>query len=179
MNALALDRLAPERTDRILEIGFGGGDLLAAILRAQPLKLIGVDLSESMVKRARRRFHAALRSGQLALHCGSVEALSLGCEAVDKAVSVNSLYFWPDPERAFAELARVVRPGGRLVLAFEPPEELRKWPGHRHGFRLYDARQLVALARHAGFGEAEVVAGVGRKPDHFLCLSLTRLGANG
>jgi SAM-dependent methyltransferase len=172
MNRLALEQLAPARDERILEVGFGGGALLRDMLAVTSADMFGADVSSAAVARARRRFrHDAHR---LRLFEASVESLPLPNAAVDKAVSVNSLYFWPDLDAAFAELARVIRPGGRLVLCFEPPEELRKWPGHVHGFRLYSARDLEAHAAAAGFVHVACVTGRGHKPDVFLCLSLER-----
>ena len=174
MNRLALDQLDLQPDDDVLEVGFGGGDLLARILAVTEGQVIGVDLSEAMVARARRRFRGIER---LRLLAGSVEALWLDRASVDKAASVNNLYFWSNPEAGLRELARVVRPGGRLAICFEPPEELRKWPGHRHGFRLYDEAQVRALMEEAGFGDILRAEGTGRKPDRFLCLTGTRRSA--
>ena len=172
MNRLALRQLAPAGEDSVLEIGFGGGALLGDILRATRGAVAGVDVSAVAIVRARRRFR---RFGdRLDLFEASSEHLPLPDAAFDKAVSVNSLYFWPDMAAAFVELARIVRPGGILVLCFEPPEELRKWPGHVHGFRPWSAGQLAALAEAAGFSESALVEGRGRKPDRFCCLSLRR-----
>jgi ubiquinone/menaquinone biosynthesis C-methylase UbiE len=130
-----------------------------------------VDISEAMVRRARWRYPAA------ELHLASVERLPLADASVDKAVSLNSLYFWPDPAKAMSELARVVRPAGRLVLAFEPAEELREWPGHRYGFRLYGEDEVRGLLHRAGFADVRTSVGTGRNPDRFLCLTARRLGA--
>ncbi len=94
-----------------------------------------------------------------------------------KAVSVNSLYFWPDPAAALAELARVVNPGGPHAIAVEPPAELRKWPGHRHGFRLFEVAEVKALMEGAGFADIEAHWGTGRKPARFCCLSGERVDA--
>ena len=170
--ALAEMRIGPE--DDLLEIGFGGGALLGRLLAATHGIVVGVDLSPEMVERARRRFREARN---LRLHCARVESLPLDSASIDKAVSVASLYFWPDAAAALSELARVLRPGGTLSLLFEPPEELTKWPGSRFGFRAYDAAELERLMTHAGFGAFRVAEGRGRKPDRFLCLTGT-LGAS-
>jgi len=172
MNRLALDQLSPAQEETILEIGFGGGSLLGDLLRAAGGPVHGVDTSRVAVSRARRRYRR--EAHRLRLHEGSVERLPLPDAALDKAVSVNSLYFWPDLDAALAELARVIRPGGRLVLCFEPPEELRKWPGHVYGFRPWTAEALTAHAEAAGFEPVTLASGTGRKPDFFLCLSLRR-----
>jgi arsenite methyltransferase len=170
MNALALERLDLQRHDRVLEIGFGGGNLLRQILAATNAEVTGIDASEAMVARARRRFREEAR---LTLAHASVEALPLLDGSFDKAVSVNSLYFWLDPGRAFAEFARVLKPGGRLLICFEPADELRKWPGHRHGFRLYEVAEVKTLMESSGFEDVEETWGTGRKPDRFCCMGGT------
>ena len=174
MNRLTLNALDLHPHDRVLEVGFGGGDLLAAILAATSGEVLGVDISEAMVERARRRFR---RLEHVELHHGSAADLPGPDASVDKACSVNNIYFWPDPEAVMAEFARVLRPGGRLVICFEPADELRKWPGHLYGFRLYEGHEVQRLYAEAGFGEVAARWGTGRKPDRFLCLSATRLGA--
>jgi SAM-dependent methyltransferase len=174
-NALALAELAPAQGERVLEIGIGGGALLAAMSAHPVAEVIGVDISEAALARARRRLAGDRR---LRLVQASAEALPLKARSVDKAVSVHSLYFWSDPKAAMDELARVLRPRGRLVLLFEPTEELRKWPGHRHGFRLFEVAEVQRLMEGAGFAAIEERWGTGRKPDRFCCLSGTRIGAN-
>jgi SAM-dependent methyltransferase len=170
MNALVFAELDPVRGETVLEIGFGGGALIQALVQrgARPL---GADISEAMVARARRRFGA---QAQIAL--ASVDDLPFADAAADKAASVNNIYFWPDPAAALAELARVVRPGGRIAIAFEPSEEMRKWPGHRFGFRLWSEGEVRALMHAAGFTNIDAASGTGRRPDRFLCLTGTRRG---
>ncbi len=174
MNRLTLEQLDVGPADDVLEVGFGGGELLGELLKATRGRVIGVDLSEAMVKRARRRFRRAAR---LELHEASVCALPLAAASVDRACSVNNLYFWPDPAAALRELVRVLRLGGRLAIAFEPPEELRKWPGHRHGFRLFNEGEVKRLLEDAGFDHIRRAEGRGRKPDAFLCLTGERTAA--
>lgn len=178
MNALALSCLRLERDDWVLEVGFGGGGLLRSLLLGTRGEVFGADLSGMLIARARERFARDVRRGRLHLYQASAEALPLPPATVTRAVSVNSLYFWPDPAAALAELARVVKPGGRLAIAFEPAAELRKWPGHRYGFRLFEVAQVKALMEAAGFGHIQEQWGTGRKPARFCCLSGERLDAS-
>ncbi|HEY0130238.1 MAG TPA: class I SAM-dependent methyltransferase [Allosphingosinicella sp.] len=178
MNALALDCLRLERQDWVLEVGFGGGGLLRSLLLGTRGEVFGADLSDALIARARDRFARDVRRGRLHLLKASVESLPLPPETVTRAVSVNSLYFWPDPAAAMAELARVMKPGGRLAIVFEPAAELRKWPGHRFGFRLFEVAEVKALMESAGFAEIAEQWGTGRKPARFCCLSGERVDAN-
>jgi SAM-dependent methyltransferase len=178
MNALALESLRLERQDWVLEVGFGGGALLRSLLLGTREEVFGADISDSLIGRARERFARDVRRGRLHLLRTSVEDLPLPPETVTKAVSVNSLYFWPDPPAALAEIARVMKPGGRLVIVFEPAAELRKWPGHRFGFRLFEPAEVRALMEAAGFADVAERWGTGRRPARFCCLSGERIGAS-
>jgi ubiquinone/menaquinone biosynthesis C-methylase UbiE len=171
--------LGVEPSERVLEVGFGGGGLLAGLLTTGAAEVVGVDISEEMLSRARLRFRREIAAGRLRLLSASVQALPLEDGSIDRAVSVANIYFWPDPGGGMAELARVLRPGGRLAICFEPADELRKWPGHRFGFRLFELDEVQALAEAAGFRLRTIETGFGRKPDSFLCLSAERLDANG
>lgn len=178
MNALALSCLRLGREDWVLEVGFGGGGLLRSLLLGTRGEVFGADISRALIARAKDRFARDVRRGRLHLYRASAESLPLPPATVTRAVSVNSLYFWPDPAAALAELARVTKPGGRLALAFEPADELRKWAGHRYGFRLFEVAEVRALMVEAGFGRIEENWGTGRKPARFCCLSGERLDAN-
>jgi ubiquinone/menaquinone biosynthesis C-methylase UbiE len=178
-NRLALQELDLQNGERVLEVGFGGGGLLASVLASDAGRIFGADISDAMVAHASHRFRREIGAGRLRLAQASVENLPFAERSIDKAVSVANLYFWPDPASGMAELARVIRPGGRLVICFEPADELRKWPGHRFGFQLFEASDVEQLVEQAGFGTLGIATGHGRKPDRFLCLSAKRRGANG
>jgi ubiquinone/menaquinone biosynthesis C-methylase UbiE len=175
MNELAFELLEARRGDRVLEVGFGGGALLACILERRPAKAIGIDISEEVVARGRSRFRRDIAEGRARILSGSVESLPLGDVSVDAACSLNTIYFWNEPAEAMREVARVLRRGGTLVLGFEAPETLRAWPGHRFGFRVYDAPEVVALAEAAGFGNAQVHEGLEPKFGRIICVKCERL----
>jgi SAM-dependent methyltransferase len=99
MNALALRLLEVQPDDRVLEVGFGGGALLAEILALGPSETVGVDLSHEMVARGRHLFRREIADGRATIAEGSIDGLPLSDAAVDKAVSLNTIYFWPIRQR--------------------------------------------------------------------------------
>ncbi len=174
MNRLIFEQLRFCRGDRVLEVGFGGGDLVARLLDAGLRDIVGVDLSEDMVARAQRRFRREIREGRLSLLAGSAEKLPLGDSSVDKACSVNNIYFWKDPTAVMAEFARVVRHGGKLGVSFQTSAAVRRWPGHVYGFTAYEPEEVARLMEQAGFVGTHTAAGNDPRVGDFLCLTSER-----
>lgn len=170
MNALTLRQLASTPADRVLEVGFGGGALLGDLLASGCAFAAGLDLSPEMVGRAGRRFRAEIAVGRAELRVGSIEAIPFPADAFTGVCSVNTLYFWEDVGRALAECRRVLAPGGRLVLCFTDREALERWPGHRHGFRLYGLADVERHLRDAGFEVADVAEGLNPHDGRFFCV---------
>jgi ubiquinone/menaquinone biosynthesis C-methylase UbiE len=116
--AWVLDLLEINPSDSVLEVGPGPGlGLQLAAKRAHQGKVIGVDLSETMLEMARRRNHALIVAGRIELHLGSVEKLPIDDAIFDKAMTMNSLHLWPDPVAGLKEIKRTLRVGGRIAIA--------------------------------------------------------------
>jgi SAM-dependent methyltransferase len=151
--AAAYDALAPKAGESILDLGVGGGALSRALARAG-VRVTGVDPSDVVLEGARRQIGDA---GTFLK--GRGEAIPLPDAAMDKAASVNTLYFWIDLAPVFAELARVLKPGGLLVLGFQTAESVRAWPGHVHGLKAWDKAAIGASLEAAGFAILSVRPG--------------------
>ena len=117
LDDLEVELAAPFARDReLLEVGCGTGLLLrrfATIAR----RAVGVDLSPGMLAHARAR--------GLDVREGSATALPFGDASFDVVVSFKTLPHVPDLRRALAEMARVVRPGGTLVVELYNPRSMR------------------------------------------------------
>lgn len=100
---------------RILEVGVGTGIALPRYRREH--RITGIDLSPDMLARARKRVADQKLGNVEALHEADATKLSFGDRSFDAAVAMFLITVVPDPEAVLAEMARVVRPGGRIVLA--------------------------------------------------------------
>ena len=117
-NRATVDALDPPPGAAVLEIGFGPGHALQMLARSRPLGLVaGIDHSELMVARARRRLRADRGDAALDLRVGDAGDLPFPDERFDVVFAVNSFHLWPDKERALAEMAGVLKPGGDLMLS--------------------------------------------------------------
>jgi SAM-dependent methyltransferase len=113
--------LEPLEGKDVLEVGHGPGVLLGKLARTAR-HVIGVDPSVEMRALAIRAHSAAIAAGRLEVRAGDAGATGLPDAAVDIVVSVNTVAIWPDLDAGVAELHRVLRPGGRLVLSWHGGE---------------------------------------------------------
>ncbi len=136
--AVALARLG--LGERALDVGVGTGDFSFALLRASDpsASVVGVDISPGMLVRSTRR---ALREGYAGRYravLGSAESLPLPDRSVDRVVAGFVIRNVGRIPRALAELRRVLRPGGRLViLDLYTPQDARIRALHRAYARLF------------------------------------------
>jgi SAM-dependent methyltransferase len=115
-NPFALGRL--EEGAGVLDLGCGAGtDLLIAAQMVGPEgSVTGVDMTPSMLDRARASA-AEMGIANLELHQSLIESLPLEDASVDMVISNGVIDLVPDKDAVFAEIDRVLRPGGRLQMA--------------------------------------------------------------
>jgi SAM-dependent methyltransferase len=135
-SAAVLRALGPVSGRRIVDVGCGTGRL-AALLAGQDADVIGIDLETAMLAVAAPRL-----AGRLVR--ADAMALPLRAASVDAAVTVATLEFTPDPARVLAEMARITRPGGRLVAAVLNPTSLWGWTGHVRDRSPYRAGRFLS-----------------------------------
>jgi len=105
--AFAFEAIAAAHPRRVLEVGGGEGELAERVLKELEVEVVGVDQSDGMVE--------IQRSKGIDARVGDVQALPFDDEEFDVAVAAWMLYHVPDLDLGLAELARVLKPGGRLV----------------------------------------------------------------
>jgi arsenite methyltransferase len=104
--------------ETVLDLGCGAGtDLLIAAQMVGPGgRAIGIDLTASMVKRARQSA-AEVGLDNVEVHEGQIERLPVPDESVDVVISNGVIDLVPDKDAVFSEIKRVLKPGGRLQVA--------------------------------------------------------------
>jgi demethylmenaquinone methyltransferase/2-methoxy-6-polyprenyl-1,4-benzoquinol methylase len=146
-----VDRADPRAGERVLDVATGTGMVAAELRRRADCSIVGVDQSAEMLAAARARF--ADDGGRVELIEGQAEKLPFADESFDALTFTYLLRYVDDPPATIRELARVVRPGGRVAsLEFGVPT--RRVP--REAWRLYTAIGLPVLGRVASREWAEV-----------------------
>jgi arsenite methyltransferase len=150
--AAAVDAADVPRGGVAADIGFGGGLGLQLILdRVGAGGVVhGIELADDMLNRARSRFSSEVGAGRLKLDHGSLTALPLDDASIDAVITLNTVYFISELDTACAELARVLRPGGRAVVGIGDPDVMRRAPFTPYGFTLRPVAEIVAALEQSG-----------------------------
>jgi len=121
INQHAIALLDPQVGEAVLDIGAGNGLSLRHLAsHVGEGTVVGVDHSPVMCRRAEKNNKLLIDEGPVLVVCACSDDLPFETGHFDAAMSVHTLYFWDPAEPHFKEIARVLRPGGRLVLAFRP-----------------------------------------------------------
>lgn len=175
---LAIERLAPQPGESVLDVGCGSGPTTIELARRVDPggTVLGVDIAPSMIDAARLRADRAELDG-LTFRVADAQADDLGPVEFDGVFSQFGVMFFSDPAAAFANLHRSLRPGGRLAFACWQDILVNEWmflpgsavvivtgelppmpgPGEPGPMSLADPEHIGDLLADAGFQAIEVV----------------------
>lgn len=154
-----------------LDAGCGGGANAAVWLDKCPEgHVTGMDYSEVSVEEARRVNAAAIRAGRCDIVQGNAAAMPFESETFDCVSAFETVYFWPGIETCFAEVNRVMKPGGTFMICNESDGANaadEKWLKMIEGMRIYTEEELRAALEKAGFNDIQSRR---ETKKHWLCM---------
>lgn len=173
VTAWGLSRLTLAPDAAVLDIGCGGGATLRRLADLAPQgHLTGLDYSEVSVACSAAYNAAAIAAGRMEVRQGSVEQLPFADESFDIITTVESFYFWPQPQENLREVHRVLKRGGTFLLIADIHEDGALSPETRDNIERYHLfnptkEQFKALFRTAGFRDTELHT---REGEHWIAV---------
>ena len=137
----------------VLEIGCGGGRNIKNLLACAPQSSVtGVDYSPESVAKSKRINQKAIRGGRAKVKQANVSALPFADASFDLATAFETIYFWPDPHRDFAEVRRALKSGGLFLICNEiaRPQDAERWISMLD-MKVYTADELSGILQDTGF----------------------------
>jgi cyclopropane fatty-acyl-phospholipid synthase-like methyltransferase len=152
--AWAVDVLAVEPDDRLLEVGCGHGVAVSLVCeRLDGGHITAIDRSQKMIDMASERNRECVESCKATLQTATFEEADLGSRSFDKIFAIHVAAFWRRPAENLGAARERLAPGGALYLFNQSPGWQR--PEAAEGF----TRQLTELLPRHGFGVDEVLTG--------------------
>jgi ubiquinone/menaquinone biosynthesis C-methylase UbiE len=152
MREEALELLDIDESDSVIDVGCGTGFGTEG-LQTRTTDILGLDQSPHQMAKARERLD---ERELLGFSMGDAENLPIKTDAFDAAWSSGSIEYWPNPEQGLAEMRRVVKPGGRVVVT--GPYYPDSWIGRRIVDTImlfYDEAEAEEMFQAAGFEETQ------------------------
>lgn len=158
INLNTFDALNLKTGDNILEIGMGNGFFVKNILSAaNSLKYVGCDFSEIMVVEARKQNKNFIQSGQAEFYNADAKELPFNAETFDKVFSINTIYFWDNPQTILSEIWRVLKPKGQMTISIRPKFIMEHYPFVKYGFKTFAKDDLTELITKNNFNVIKIV----------------------
>jgi SAM-dependent methyltransferase len=150
-NPLAYSEVREGET--VLDLGMGAGlDLLIASRKVGPSgRVIGVDMTEEMIERAKENIKAA-GVINVEVRKGLIEDLPVDSSSVDWVISNCVINLSPEKEKVFSEIARVLKPGGRMVISDIVAENIPEW--------MYENKKLYCSCVSGAISEKKYLSGL-------------------
>jgi arsenite methyltransferase len=155
INHFAVRQLKLATTDRVLEIGFGGGLMLPHLIENAGF-VVGLDRSPDVIRRARSKFSRDVVSGRAAFHEGELETFPFDSSSFEEVITVNTVYFWKSLDQGFRECSRVLGSEGILVVGFLPKERMDRMGMPADIFTGRTPEEMAAALAAAGFAKVRV-----------------------
>ena len=173
----ALSHWEIQENDRILDIGCGGGATLHRMAeKVSSGHVTGVDYSAVSVETSRKNNEKTILGGKMEVLEGSVEHLPFADDSFDKIITVESFYFWPDPQENLKEVLRVLRKDGIFLLVadiYQNGHLTEKEEENIRNYHLFNPtrEEFEQLFKNAGFTQIRIHT---REGESWICVEGTK-----
>lgn len=158
MTQHAIDQLPTTDSPHLLEVGHGGSNHLSKVLNKWPnAHYTGLDIAPLMHERALGLHSELIRAQKASFYLYDGLHMPFESETFDLAFTVNTLYFWDEPEQFLNEMYRVMTAGGSFVVTFGFKSYMKMLPFTSYGFTLYDMPDFEKMVARTPFQITSVV----------------------
>ena len=156
---------------KVLDIGCGGGANIANWLaKCTNGHVSGIDYSKVSVAESEKLNAIAIKQGKCDIVYGDVSSMPFDDESFDCVSAFETVYFWADLEKCFAEVRRVMKSGGTFLICNESDgtnSKDEKWAKKIGGMKIYNEMQLRTMLEKVGFCEIKTFVDAKK---HWLCI---------
>lgn len=164
-------KICAKSNAKVLDIGCGGGANIANWLtKCTNGHVTGIDYSKVSVEESKKLNAIAIKQGKCDIVYGDVSSMPFDDEAFDCVSAFETVYFWTDLEKCFAEVNRVMKSGGTFLICNESDgtnSADEKWAKKIGGMKIYNEEQLHTALEKAGFCNIKSYANAKK---HWLCI---------
>ncbi len=142
-----------EKDFHVLDIGCGGGKNIQKWLELCPEGLVkGIDYSIESVNASKKLNEEAIKEGRCEIIEANVLDLPFDEGTFDLVSAFETVYFWPEIERSFQGVYRILKPGGKFLIVNEASgKTAEKWANRIEGMKAYSMEDLSGFLKRAGF----------------------------
>ncbi|MDA6072570.1 class I SAM-dependent methyltransferase [Flavobacterium sp. AC] len=148
----SIQNLHIEEANTILELGHGNAGHVEFIFeQAENIKYYGLEMSELMFQEARQinRNYVSQKQAFFSIYDGNL--IPFEENLFNKVFTVNTIYFWQEPEKLLSEIYRVLQPKGILCITFAEESFMKQLPFTQFEFELYSTEKAEILIEKTSF----------------------------
>lgn len=152
MTCHSIQNLNIAAANKILELGHGNAAHLEFVMQqAEKVTYYGLEMSELMFQEARQinRNYVSQKQAFFSLYDGN--AIPFQDSFFDKIFTVNTIYFWQEPEKFLLEIYRILKPDGNFCLTFAEESFMKQLPFTAYEFTLYSTEKVQQLIEKTAF----------------------------
>ncbi len=154
-----LSHLSKVNPENIVDIGCGGGRNAAELMMKYPsAKVTAIDYSEVSVDKAKEYNKEMIEAGRCVVKQGDVSVLDIADGEYELATAFETIYFWPGLEKCFAEVARILKPGGIFMIVNESDgtdATSLKFEKIIEGMKCHTVEEITEALKKAGFSKVK------------------------